>query len=88
MRGTLAELAGRYAKETALGEVTLVVEGRGALAPGREARLDLDEASIVEVLREAGLSLKQAAGVAGKLTGRGRREVYQEALRKRRPDRD
>jgi 16S rRNA (cytidine1402-2'-O)-methyltransferase len=87
VRGSLAELAGRYANETALGEVTLIVEGTGAPVHGSEARLDLDEARIVEVLRETGLSLKQAAGAVAKLTGRGRREVYQAALRPRRPDR-
>lgn len=79
-RGTLAELANRYAKEAALGEVTLVVEG-GKAAPGAEA---LDDARIVEVLCDAGLGLKQATAAASALTGHGRRDIYQRMLRARR----
>jgi hypothetical protein len=39
----------------------------------------------LEVLREAGLGLKQASAVLARLTGMGRREMYQNALRSR-PD--
>jgi hypothetical protein len=38
----------------------------------------------VEMLCEAGLSLKQASAVMARLGGRGRREVYQDALAARR----
>ena len=40
----------------------------------------------VETLREAGLTLKQASAVVAKLTGRGRREVYQDVLKSREDD--
>jgi len=35
----------------------------------------------LEILREAGLGLKQASAVIARLTGKGRREVYQQALK-------
>jgi hypothetical protein len=35
------------------------------------------------MLVDAGLSLKQASGVIAQASGRGRREVYQEAVRAR-----
>ena len=40
----------------------------------------------LEVLREAGLGLKQASAVVARLTGKGRREVYQDALKSRDDD--
>ena len=40
----------------------------------------------LEVLREAGLGLKQASAVVARLTGMGRREVYQDALKARDDD--
>lgn len=86
VRGTLADLASRFGKEPALGEVTLVVEGAREPAADRERPPHaIDEVCAVEVLREAGLSLKQAATAVAKLTGTSRRELYQTALRPRRP---
>ena len=46
--------------------------------------IDVHEA--LEVLREAGLGLKQASAVVARLTGKGRREVYQDALKARDDD--
>jgi len=84
VRGTLADLASRFSREPALGEVTLVVEGAREPSADREkAPHALDEARAVEVLREAGLSLKQAAAAVARLTGGSRREIYQAALRAR-----
>jgi hypothetical protein len=40
----------------------------------------------LEVLRDAGLGLKQASAVIARLTGIGRREVYQDALKSRDDD--
>ncbi|HYR78492.1 MAG TPA: hypothetical protein VEO55_00715, partial [Candidatus Dormibacteraeota bacterium] len=40
----------------------------------------------VKALREAGLSMKQASAVVAKLSGRGRREVYQDVLKSREND--
>jgi hypothetical protein len=42
----------------------------------------------VEMLCEAGLSLKQASAVMARLGGRSRREVYQDALVSRRTRQD
>jgi 16S rRNA (cytidine1402-2'-O)-methyltransferase len=83
VRGTLADLAIRFGQESALGEVTMVVEG--ARATAAEAPHTFHEARAVEVLREAGLSLKQATAAVAKLTGASRREIYQAALRPRSP---
>jgi len=86
VRGTLGQLADRFSQEPPLGEITLVVAGTGgAVEPRDETVRALDETRTVEVLCEAGLSLKQAAAAVAKLTGRGRREIYQNAIRARRP---
>jgi 16S rRNA (cytidine1402-2'-O)-methyltransferase len=88
VHGSLAELTANFGERPVLGEVTLVVAG----APEPEAAAGLS-ASVnsaaampvtVEMLREAGLSLKQASAVIARLSGRGRREVYQAALASRR----
>lgn len=85
VRGTLAQLADRFSRQQPLGEITLVVAGVGAAAePPGETAPALDETRTVEVLCEAGLSLKQAAAAVAKLTGRSRREIYQNAIRARR----
>ena len=86
VRGTLAQLADRFVRQAPLGEITLVVAGTGAAAePRGETVPALDETRTVEVLCEAGLSLKQAAAAVANLTGRSRREIYQNAIRSRRP---
>jgi 16S rRNA (cytidine1402-2'-O)-methyltransferase len=81
LRGTLAELAEIFANREVLGEVTLVIEGahgsRNAISSS-----PMDESRIVNVLREAGLSLKDASAAASKITGASRREVYQNAIRR------
>jgi 16S rRNA (cytidine1402-2'-O)-methyltransferase len=81
VRGTLAELAERFRAHTALGEVTLVVAG--APDSDRESPEDFDHGRACEVLCGAGMSLKDAAAAIAKITGGGRREIYQEALRRR-----
>jgi 16S rRNA (cytidine1402-2'-O)-methyltransferase len=81
-RATLAELATRYAREQALGEVVIVVEGArgdGAAAAATPPALT------VEDLLDAGVSLKQASQLMAKLTGKSRRDIYQQALKLRRP---
>ena len=78
MRGSLAELARYFAARPALGEVTLVIDGSRRL--DQSALMSIDHRRIVEVLREAGLSLKDACAAASKLTGVSRRELYQSAL--------
>ena len=89
IRGTLAELEPRFRATPALGEIVIVVAGgaqqtSGVEADAREATINMGDA--LEVLREAGLGLKQASAVVSRLTGRGRREVYQDALKSRDDD--
>jgi 16S rRNA (cytidine1402-2'-O)-methyltransferase len=85
VRGTLAELTTRFGMREVLGEVSLVVEGNAGASP--TGLSVMNHAQIVEVLREAGVSLKVAAVAAAKLTGVSRREIYQNALEKDRMDR-
>lgn len=72
VRGTLAELAGRYAEERPLGEVTLVVGGAS------EAALVDDDAlkERATALLEEGLSARDATDRLSSESGRPRREVY------------
>ncbi len=86
-RGSLGELAARFIRDPARGEVTLVVAGaaRGTSAAGEGAGEAGHSSSVtVEMLCEAGLSLKQASAVAARLGGASRREIYQRALLARR----
>jgi 16S rRNA (cytidine1402-2'-O)-methyltransferase len=85
VRGTLAELATRFIDQPALGEITLVVAGAEiSNESGGDAQI-VDELRTVQVLREAGLSLKQAASAVAKITGHSQRDIYQSAIRARRP---
>jgi 16S rRNA (cytidine1402-2'-O)-methyltransferase len=77
LRGPLGELAARFDQQQALGEITIVVAGAG------EGTSTPNLSVTVEELLEEGLSLKQASGIVAKLTGRSRRDVYQEALQRR-----
>jgi 16S rRNA (cytidine1402-2'-O)-methyltransferase len=85
IRGTLGELERRFRATPALGEIVIVVAGAAdetkRYADAGSVTIDLREA--LEVLREAGLGLKQASAVIAKLTGIARREVYQDALKSR-----
>jgi 16S rRNA (cytidine1402-2'-O)-methyltransferase len=82
IRGSLGDLARRFAQHKALGEVTIVVEGTTEPEAAGEgtplAKLT------VEMLLEAGLGLRAASEVIAKLQDRSRREVYQEALQRKR----
>jgi 16S rRNA (cytidine1402-2'-O)-methyltransferase len=79
LRGTVAELAEKFANREALGEVTLVIEG---IQQSRElgSSASMEESRVLDVLRQAGLSLKDACATASKLMGTKRRELYQNAL--------
>jgi len=88
LRARLGDLAARFAAEPARGEITLVVAGIG-----REQRETVESGSMeatltVEMLCEAGLSLKQASAVLALVQGRGRRGIYQDALAARRTRQD
>jgi 16S rRNA (cytidine1402-2'-O)-methyltransferase len=88
VRGTLGELAAHFTAAPARGEITLVVAGAGREQGAEEGAGTGDSAAssalTVEMLCEAGLSLKQASAVIAHLGGRSRREVYQAALATRR----
>jgi 16S rRNA (cytidine1402-2'-O)-methyltransferase len=79
LRGTLSELERRFRATPALGEITIVVAGAPEQPDAGNVMVDVREA--LEVLREAGLGLKQASAVIARLTGMGRREVYQGAIK-------
>src|SRR5215469_5022038 len=84
IRGTLGELERRFRTTPALGEITIVVGGSSEESGGSGTEINPHDA--LELLREAGLGLKQASAVVARLTGLGRREVYQEALKSRAND--
>jgi 16S rRNA (cytidine1402-2'-O)-methyltransferase len=77
VRGTLGELATRYADEPPRGEVTLLVEGAPAGAASEEP-IDID-AAIREALA-AGKSPKEIAADLALRTGKPRRAIYQLAI--------
>jgi 16S rRNA (cytidine1402-2'-O)-methyltransferase len=78
VRGTLAELAARYADEAPRGEVTLVVAGA--------SREDVEAAGAIDVEAEihkqlaAGASAKEIAARLALATGKPKRQLYQLAL--------
>jgi 16S rRNA (cytidine1402-2'-O)-methyltransferase len=84
LRGTLGELERHFRTTPALGEIVIVVAGAPQQADADIVAIEVPEA--LEVLREAGLGLKQASAVIARLTGKGRREVYQDALKSREDD--
>ena len=81
IRGTLGELQRVFTATPALGEIVIVVAGAPDRSEAADVAIDVHEA--LEVLREAGLGLKQASAVVARLTGKQRREVYQDALKAR-----
>jgi 16S rRNA (cytidine1402-2'-O)-methyltransferase len=84
LRGTLGELRRVFSATPALGEIVIVVAGARDKSVAADVAIDVHEA--LEVLREAGLGLKQASAVVARLTGKQRREVYQDALKARDDD--
>ena len=82
VRGSLPDLAARYAALPPRGEITLVVGPPPAEAAPETADLDA-------LLREAlaGHSLKEAVAAVTAATGLPRRQVYARALEQHRPDR-
>jgi 16S rRNA (cytidine1402-2'-O)-methyltransferase len=88
VRGTLLDLERRFRATPALGEITIVVAGAASTAATANdgAPITVEVPIAIEALREAGLSLKQASAVVAKLSGRRRREVYQDVLKSREDD--
>ena len=84
IRGTLGELERKFLATPALGEIVIVVAGAPQQPDAENVAIDVNEA--LKILREAGLGLKQASAVVARLTGKARREVYQDALKARDDD--
>lgn len=82
VRGTLGELAAKYADVAPRGECTLVVEGGAGAAP----EIDI-EAELGKLLAQ-GLGPKDAAARLVVVTGKPRRQLYQLALSLQRGHRD
>jgi 16S rRNA (cytidine1402-2'-O)-methyltransferase len=78
VRGTLAELAARYAEAAPRGECVLVVEGGAPAAVEAAASVDV-EAELRRLL-DAGLGPRDAAARLVIVTGKPRRQLYQLAL--------
>jgi pSer/pThr/pTyr-binding forkhead associated (FHA) protein len=79
VRGTLAELAARYAETAPRGECTLVVEGAAPDASGAAAT-EIDIEAELRRLLDAGLGPRDAAARLVIVTGKPRRHLYQLAL--------
>ena len=75
VRGTLAELAARYAAAPPKGEIVVLVAAPDGAAAVDDAEVDTRLAAALE-----SLSLRDAADQVAGVTGRPRREVYQRAL--------
>jgi 16S rRNA (cytidine1402-2'-O)-methyltransferase len=92
VRASLTELAARFTADAARGEVTMVVAGLGRDQSAQDTSgTDKSTAAgelTIEMLCEAGLSLKQASSLMARLGGRRRREIYQDALASRRTRQD
>jgi 16S rRNA (cytidine1402-2'-O)-methyltransferase len=88
VRGTLLDLEHRFRATPALGEITIIVAGAESATTivNDGAPITVEVPVAIEALREAGLSLKQASAVVAKLSGRSRREVYQDVLKSREDD--
>ena len=80
VRGTLAELAARYASERPLGEVTLVVGGAPAQEREGDGQCDEEVRARARSLLASGLSARDAADALASETGRPRRETYRLVL--------
>ncbi len=80
VRGSLAQVAEEFATRQLLGEVTLVIQGAHGSETAAPAS-PLDHSRVFDILREAGLSVKDASAVASKITGASRREIYQAAIK-------
>ena len=76
VRGSLAELAARYAEEAPRGECTLVVAGASAV----EAAVEVDVEAETRRLLAEGASPKDVAARLAVTTGKPRRVLYQLAL--------
>jgi 16S rRNA (cytidine1402-2'-O)-methyltransferase len=82
-RGTLAELAAKYAETPPRGECTIVVAG--ATEEEARAAASIDVEAEARALLAQGLSPKDVAARLAVATGKPRRQLYQLALALKRP---
>jgi 16S rRNA (cytidine1402-2'-O)-methyltransferase len=80
VRGTLNELAERYASERPLGEVTLLVGGVSEQELQGDGHSDEEVRGRARALMASGLSARDAADALASETGRPRRETYRLVL--------
>jgi 16S rRNA (cytidine1402-2'-O)-methyltransferase len=76
IRGTVGELAARYAGEAPRGEVTLVIEG----APPGTMEESVDIEAAIRAALAAGRTAKEIAAELALRTGKPRRAIYQLAI--------
>jgi 16S rRNA (cytidine1402-2'-O)-methyltransferase len=74
-RGTLGELASRYADVAVKGEIVFLIAPPGERPPPAEADV---EAQLLAALKSMGV--KEAARLVSEATGLSRRDLYQKAL--------
>jgi 16S rRNA (cytidine1402-2'-O)-methyltransferase len=80
IRGSLGELASRFADGEARGEVVVVIEGR----PAHVGRDELEAlAERVEALAAGGMARREAAARVAEESGASRRALYEASLRRR-----
>ena len=84
VRGTLGELAARYAEAPPRGECTLVIAGGGGAGSGEAVDVEAE----LRALLDAGIGPRDAAARLVVRTGKPRRVLYQLALALRREPRD
>jgi 16S rRNA (cytidine1402-2'-O)-methyltransferase len=77
LRGSLASLAQRLPQDPLRGEIVIIVQGAIRQQP------QIVSVPTLEMLIDAGLGLKQASALMAKLTGRRRRDLYQEGFASR-----
>jgi len=81
VRGSLSEVLLHFRENSPLGEVTIVMAGADKTEGSASAPETIDAQAAMALLREAGLSLKDASAVLSRLSGVPRREIYRAAVK-------
>ncbi len=76
VRGTVGDLATRYAQARPLGEITLVVGGASQVGPGDDEASDEEIETRVREHLQAGETVRDVARMLTEETGKQRREMY------------
>ena len=78
IRGTVSEIINKVGPKRLKGEITIIIEGACDEGKGEEVNL---EAYLELLIKEKGLSLKDAVSSASKELNIAKNKVYKEALR-------